>query len=114
MKYTASIYSEEILKDINKYKIIISEKEKNINFLKEYCIKDDERKNKIYSLNKKCFVEKIINKDNRIKSKYLYIFSPMYFLTTSYGKEELVKLYIKICRIDDYIYVESFHKDSDY
>ena len=114
MYYTSKEYAKEILNVIDNKRIEISNKEKNVRFLKEYSIIDNERKNIIKSLTKNNFVEKRENKDFRIKSEWLYIFNPMYQLTNKYGEKELVKLYIKICIIDDKIYAESFHKDSDY
>lgn len=114
MKYTSREYSNEILSVIDNKRIVISNKEKNIKFLNEYSIRDSERKNIIRSLTSRNFVEKRKNGDLRIKSDWLYIFDPICQLTNSSGIDEFVKLYIKICIIDDVVYVESFHEDSDY
>ncbi|MBQ3306667.1 MAG: hypothetical protein IJG68_00580 [Bacilli bacterium] len=114
MLYTAKEFSNEILNVMDNKKIIISGKEKNIRFLNEYSITNNQRINIIKALTSKNFVEKRKNGDAKIKTEWLYIFNPNYLLTNIYGEEEFVKLYIKICVINNVIYVESFHKDSDY
>ena len=114
MRYTSKEFAKEILNVIDNKRIVISNKEKNIRFLKEYSIRAGEREDIIKSLTSRNFVEKRKNGDSRIKSDWLYIFDPICFLTSSSGIEEYVKLYIKICIVDDVIYAESFHEDSDY
>ena len=114
MKFTAKIYAKEILEGIEGKKIIIKNKEKNLNFLKKYNVTNNKRLQIIKSLNDNSFKEKIENKDKNIKTDYLYVFGPIHHLYDFYGIENIVKLYIKIGKVNDYIYAESFHEDSDY
>lgn len=110
---TSKIVAKEILNDINNKKIILYERDKNRQFIKKYSISKDEIDEIIYSLTDNHFIERIENKDSKIKSKYLYIFNVLYEFTNESG-ECLIKLFIKIGEIEDGVLLVSFHEINDY
>ena len=111
MKYTSLIYAKEILDIIPGKRIIIRSRDKNIEFLKEYSLKNDNIVDIVNSLNENHFKERRINCDSSIKSRYLYVFKPLLKIT-NYNGDSLDYVYIKICEIDDNILVVSIHKDD--
>ena len=111
--YTSKIYAKEILDIIPNKRIIVLERDKNKIFMEKYSITTEDINDIVYSLNPNCFIERIDNKDKKIKSKYLYVFNVIQELNDEYG-ETLEKLYIKICAIDEYVLLVSIHLINEY
>jgi len=111
MRLTSKIYAKEILKDITNKRIILYERDKNIEFVKKYNITNRDIENIIYSLTEYHFKAKIDNKDKNIKADYLYYFKAILSLTDEYGNT-LEYVYIKICEIKKGILVVSLHPDE--
>lgn len=109
---TSRVLARKILKDINNKKIILYERDKNIEFIEKYSISTETINEIIYSLTEDYFIERIDNKDPKIKCIYLYVFNVIYEFTDIYG-ESLKKVYIKIGEIEEGILLVSFH-DIDY
>ena len=61
-------------------------------------------------LEEKNFVRRLENKDKKIKTKYLYEFETKLRLLDEYDFKVLVDVYIKICFIDNFTLVVSFHE----
>ena len=106
------IHAKEALSllEVNSSKIRIKVREKNNTFKKIFNLSDSFIKDVIYSLGVKNFVRRLENKDKNIKTKYLYEFETKLRLTDEYALKVLVDVYIKICFIDYYTLVVSFHE----
>lgn len=106
------IHAKEALSllEVNSSKIRIKVRDKNISFKKIFNLSDTFIRDVIYSLELKNFVRRLENKDLKIKTKYLYEFETKLRLIDEYDFKVLVDVYIKICFIDDYTLVVSFHE----
>lgn len=98
------------LLEVNSSKIRIKVREKNNTFKKIFNISDSFIKDVIFSLEVKNFVRRLENKDKKIKTKYLYEFETKLRLLDEYDFKVLVDVYIKICFIDNFTLVVSFHE----
>lgn len=109
MKLTSKIYAREIIdKDFANKKIIISHRDKNVKFMKQYGITNSEAIEIVRTLNSNHFKEKIKNNDKKIPTNYLYVFEPLIQLSDEYGKL-IDHIYIKICKVGPDIFTVSFH-----
>ena len=106
---TSKNIAREILDNIENERIILSKRDKNMDFIKKYSLLQADIEEIVYSLKENNFVEKIENKDSKIKANFLYIFNPVVSFNDIYGKV-VKKLYIKICKIVEGIFVVSLHE----
>ena len=111
MRLTSKIYANEILKGINKKRIFLLKRSKNDDFISKYSFNQKDIEEIVYSLTENLFKEKIINKDKKINSKYLYVFKVVVDLKDEYGVITNY-IYIKICDIKEDILVVSLHEDE--
>ena len=111
MKYTSKSYAKEILKDIKKKKIIRRKRDKNLDFIKKYNIKQRDIEEIIFGLTENIFKGKLKNEDKSIKAEYLYYFKTIVNLSDEFG--EINKyIYIKICEVEENVLVVSIHEDE--
>lgn len=112
MSKTPKIIAREILdKDFPQKRIIISQRKKNLDFMKKNNISEKEAIEIVKDLTIDVFDEKRKNKDRSIKADYLYIFKPLININDEYGRK-IERMYIKICNVKDNIYTVSFHEND--
>ena len=111
VSYTSKNYAKEILDSIGSKKVFLYERDKNLEFVKKYSLLISDIEEIIYSLDEKYFIERIENKDKKIKSKFLYVFCVLLELNNEFG-DRIKKVYIKICEIESGILVVSFHESE--
>ena len=112
MRLSSKKYANEILKDIKRKKVVLYERDKNIQFVKKYNLNQNDIEEIIYNLTTNHFKAKMNNNDKKIKSEYLYYFKVSMNLNDEYG-ETYVYTYIKICEIIKGILVVSIHEDEE-
>lgn len=118
MNLTSKNYAKEILDDINEETcfIISTKREKNARFTAKYGLSHKDIEEYILSLTVDDFIEKIENKDSKIKTDYLYVFKIMTELTDEYGAT-LESIYIKLCKLNgvkEKILIVSFHDINNF
>lgn len=118
MKMESKHYAKEILNYINEETcfVISTKRDKNARFMAKYGLSHRDIVEYIFCLSDDDFVEKIENKDPKIKSDYLYVFKIMTELTDEYGTV-LENIYVKLCMIDgvrEKILVVSFHDINNF
>lgn len=115
MKLTTKKFAREILKELPNTRIIISEREKNINFISKYHFSKQDIESYIRNLTEKDFKEKVKNNNSKIDTDYLYIFSINMSLENEFGDLEFVPIYIKIGKLNknnEIILIVSFHESE--
>lgn len=100
----------ELISKVNK-NTKIRKREKNLAFMKKYNITDNMAKEYVESLKENHFVNKVINKDKKLDTDYLYEFYATGTFYDYYGNEDIVPIYIKICKLktNQIICIVSFH-----
>lgn len=108
------VYLEDVKKLVKAKKYVISDRDKNRDLFDKYYVDDEIIEEVIFGLTYKDFSYADNNEHPKYKNEKLYIFGKDVLLLSNFtNDEELVSLYIKFNKLDNYyIIVVSFHEQE--